>query len=223
MTDQKPVIAILGGSGALGSGLAWRWAAAGLPVVIGSRSQQKAETAVAELSEKYGVTFRGGLDNRAAAEVADILVLTVPFSHQTDLLNEIKEFAQGKIFIDVTVPLVPPKVARVQLPEQGAAALITQKILGDNVNVVSAFQNIAAANLQLKGPVDCDVLVTGDDPKAREQVIELAELAGISAYHAGPLDNAVVAEALTSVLIHMNKRYKGHAGIRITGLGPTSD
>ncbi|MBV1915124.1 MAG: NADPH-dependent F420 reductase [Pseudomonadales bacterium] len=223
MTDQKPVIAILGGSGALGSGLAWRWAAAGLPVVIGSRSQQKAETAVAELSEKYGVTFRAGLDNRAAAEAGDILVLTVPFSHQADLLNEIKECAQGKIFIDVTVPLVPPKVARVQLPEQGAAALITQKILGEDVNVVSAFQNVAAANLQATGPVDCDVLVTGDDPKAREQVIELAELAGINAYHAGPLDNAVVAEALTSVLIHINKRYKGHAGIRITGLGSSSD
>jgi len=223
MTDQKPVIAILGGSGALGSGLAWRWAAAGLPVVIGSRSKEKAESAVAEISKQHGVTFQAGLDNRAAAEAGDILVLTVPFSHQTDLLNEIKEFAQGKIFIDVTVPLVPPKVARVQLPELGAAALITQKILGEHVNVVSAFQNVAAANLQVKGPVDCDVLVTGDDPKAREQVIQLAALAGIDAYHAGPLDNAVVAEALTSVLIHINKRYKGHAGIRLSGLGGAID
>ena len=219
MTKQQPVIAILGGSGALGSGLAWRWAAAGLPVVIGSRTQQKAQTAVAGISAEHGVTLHSGLDNKAAAQAGDILVLTVPFSHQADLLNEIKEFAQGKIFIDVTVPLVPPKVARVHLVKEGAAALITQKILGENVNVVSAFQNVAAANLQTKGPVDCDVLVTGDDPKARQQVVELAELAGMQAYHAGPLDNAVVAEALTSVLIHINKRYKGHAGIRISGLG----
>lgn len=223
MTIDQPVIAILGGSGALGSGLAWRWAAADLPVIIGSRNQQKAEAAVDEISKQHDVTFKAGLDNRAAAEAGDILVLTVPFSHQTELLNEIKEFAQGKIFIDVTVPLVPPKVARVQMPKAGSAALITQKILGEDVNVVSAFQNIAAIHLQKKGPVDCDVLVTGDDPKAREKVIELAELAGIQAYHAGPLDNSVVAEALTSVLIHINKRYKGHAGIRISGLGSNVD
>ena len=223
MTIDQPVIAILGGSGALGSGLAWRWAAADLPVIIGSRNQQKAEAAVDEISKQHDVTFKAGLDNRAAAEAGDILVLTVPFSHQTELLNEIKEFAQGKIFIDVTVPLVPPKVARVQMPKAGSAALITQKILGEDVNVVSAFQNVAAVHLQEKGPVDCDVLVTGDDPKAREKVIELAELAGIQAYHAGPLDNSVVAEALTSVLIHINKRYKGHAGIRISGLGSNVD
>ncbi|MDF1644211.1 MAG: NADPH-dependent F420 reductase [Pseudomonadales bacterium] len=223
MTIDQPVIAILGGSGALGSGLAWRWAAAGLPVIIGSRNQHKAEAAVTEISKQYEVTLKAGLDNRAAAEAGDILVLTVPFHHQTDLLNEIKEFAQGKIFIDVTVPLVPPKVTRVQMPKEGSAALITQNILGENVNVVSAFQNVAAANLQAKGSVDCDVLVTGDDLKAREKVIELAKLAGIQAYHAGPLDNSVAAEALTSILIHINKRYKGHAGIRVSGLGSRSD
>ena len=223
MSETQPVVAILGGSGALGSGLAWRWAKAGVPVIIGSRSREKAESTIAELSSRYGVTFMDGMDNRAAAEASDILVLTVPFSHQTAVLNEIKESAQGKILIDVTVPLVPPKVARVQLPKEGAAALISQKILGNEVRVVSAFQNVAAVNLQKNEPVDCDVLVTGDDPKAREQVIELAQLAGIDAYHAGPLDNAVVAEALTSVLIHINKRYKAHAGIRLSGLGNLSD
>ena len=223
MSEQQPVVAILGGSGALGSGLAWRWAKAGVPVIIGSRSREKAESAIADISSKYGVTCMDGMDNRAAAEAGDILVLTVPFSHQTEVLTEIKEFAQGKILIDVTVPLIPPKVARVQLPKEGAAALISQKILGDEVRVVSAFQNVAAVNLQKNEPVDCDVLVTGDDPKARVQVIELAQLAGIDAYHAGPLDNAVVAEALTSVLIHINKRYKAHAGIRLSGLGNLSD
>ncbi len=131
----------------------------------------------------------------------------------------IRESVQGKIFIDVTVSLKPPKVATVQLPAEGSAGVIAQQTLGDNVRVVSAFQNIAAAHLNDEHEIHCDVLVTGDDVDARETVVQIAQAAGMKAWHAGPLANSAATEALTSVLIFMNKRYKiaGGAGITITG------
>jgi NADPH-dependent F420 reductase len=145
--------------------------------------------------------------------------MTVPFSHQQDTLAAIHAAVQGKIFIDVTVSLKPPKVATVQLPAEGSAGVIAQKTLGENVRVVSAFQNIAAAHLNDDHAIHCDVLVTGDDVDARETVVQLAQAAGMKAWHAGPLANSAATEALTSVLIFMNKRYKiaGGAGITITG------
>ena len=151
---------------------------------------------------------------------ADKAVLTVPYQAQRATLTELRDALQGKIVVDVTVPLVPPKVMRVQLPEEGRAAQIAQAVLGDGVRVVSAFQNVSAGHL--KDPdcvVDCDVLVTGDDPAARADVVTLAEAAGLTAIEAGPLDNAAAAEALTSLLIWINRKYKSAgAGIRITAV-----
>ena len=216
------VIAILGGTGNLGTGLARRWVQAGYRVIIGSRTQEKAEQAVAEL--KALMAERGvdavnveAMDNLAAAEAADIAALTVPFAHQRDTLELLKNALQGKILIDVTVPLVPPKVARVQLPEEGSAGQIAQQILGEGVQVVSAFQNVAAVHLQEGSELDCDVLVCGDSKDARAAVIELVEAAGLRGFHAGSIANAAAVEAMTSLLIFINKQYKCHAGIKLTG------
>ena len=157
------------------------------------------------------------MDNLAAAEAADIAALTVPFAHQRDTLELLKNALQGKILIDVTVPLVPPKVARVQLPEEGSAGQIAQQILGEGVQVVSAFQNVAAVHLQEGSELDCDVLVCGDSKDARAAVIELVEAAGLRGFHAGSIANAAAVEAMTSLLIFINKQYKCHAGIKLTG------
>jgi NADPH-dependent F420 reductase len=222
-TESLPVLAILGGTGDLGTGLARRWAQAGYQVIIGSRTQEKAEAAVADLREVMAergvaeVTVQA-MENLAAASAADIVTLTVPFSHQTSTLELVKPALQGKILIDVTVPLVPPKVARVQLPEQGSAGQIAQELLGEDVAVVSSFQNVAAAHLQEGRGVECDVLVCGNKKAAREEVIKLVEAAGMKGFHAGMINNAAAAEALTSVLITINKQYGCHAGIKISGL-----
>lgn len=221
---SKPVLAILGGTGDLGTGLARRWTQAGYSVVIGSRTADKAETAAAELKalmQQRGIEAVNvrGTDNVSAAQAADIVALTVPFSHQAPTLEQVKPALQGKILIDVTVPLVPPKVMRVQLPPEGSAGQIAQKILGEGVRVVSAFQNVAAHHLQEGHALDCDVLVCGDDKDARGQVIALVEAAGMRGFHAGSIANAAAAEALTSLLIFINKQYSCQAGIRITGLG----
>lgn len=218
-----PVIAIIGGTGDLGTGLARRWTQAGYTVVIGSRTADKAEAAAAELKtlmQERGISAVDvrGTDNVSAAQAGDIVALTVPFSHQAPTLEQIKSALEGKILIDVTVPLVPPKVMRVQLPAEGSAGQIAQKILGESVRVVSAFQNVAAHHLQEGHALDCDVLVCGDDKEARAQVITLVEAAGMRGFHAGSIANAAAAEALTSLLIFINKQYSCHAGIRITGL-----
>ena len=222
-TESLPVLSILGGTGDLGTGLARRWAQAGYRVIIGSRTLEKAEAAVADLREvmaERGVSEVSveAMENLAAAEAADIITLTVPFSHQASTLEYVKPAVQGKILIDVTVPLVPPKVARVQLPEEGSAGQIAQNILGEDVAVVSAFQNVAAHHLQEGHGLDCDVLVCGNNKEARQRVIELVEAAGMRGFHAGLINNAAAAEALTSVLITINRQYKCHAGISITGL-----
>ncbi len=223
MTDSKAVIAILGGTGDLGTGLARRWAQAGYRVIIGSRTQEKAEAAVEDLQSVMAERGVGSVtvearENLAAAEAADIVAITVPFAHQAPTLELVKPALAGKILIDVTVPLVPPKVARVQLPEAGSAGQIAQELLGEDVQVVSAFQNVAAHHLQEGHGLECDVLVCGDSKEARAKVIELVEAAGMRGFHAGSIANAAAAEALTSVLIFVNKQYKCHAGIRLTGL-----
>lgn len=222
MNDSSSTIAILGGTGDLGTGLARRWASAGHRIIIGSRSIEKAEAAVAELNqlleEKGIVANVSAAKNVSAAEQADIAALTVPFAHQASTLERVKQALQGKILIDVTVPLVPPKVARVQLPEAGSAGQIAQNLLGEDVRVVSAFQNTAAVHLQEGSDFDCDVLVCGNNKDAREQVIQLVEAAGLRGFHAGSINNAAAVEAMTSLLIFINKQYKCHSGIRITGL-----
>ncbi|MBE9538327.1 MAG: NADPH-dependent F420 reductase [Proteobacteria bacterium] len=223
-TESLPVLAILGGTGDLGTGLARRWAQAGYRVIIGSRTIEKAEAAASDLREvmaERGIGDTGvqAMENLAAASAADIITLTVPFSHQSSTLELVKPALQGKILIDVTVPLVPPKVARVQLPAQGSAGQIAQEILGEDVCVVSAFQNVAAHHLQEGRGLDCDVLVCGNKKVARAAVITLVEAAGMRGFHAGMINNAAAAEALTSVLITINKQYGCHAGITISGVG----
>ncbi len=216
--SARPRLAIVGGTGNLGLGLALRWARVGYEVLIGSRDAMKADAAAAELSVLCGRALHGG-DNASVAERADLIIVTVPFAAQAATLEEIRAAAQGKIVVDTTVPLVPPKVMRVQLPAEGAAALRAQQILGDGVRLVSAFQNVAAAHLRdLSHALKGDVLVSGDDKQAREEVLQLAQAIGLAAWHAGPLANAVVAESLTSVLIFMNKQYGfDGAGIRVCG------
>ena len=213
---ERPVIAVIGGTGAEGSALGRRWMQAGYRVIIGSRVQERAAEFAATIDAI-------GMDNRAAVAACDIAVLTVPFGAQKPLLEELRNALQGKILVDVTVPLVPPRVMRVQLPSEGSAAAIAAKVLGKDVRVVSAFQNVSAHHLDSSSKrVDCDVLITGDDPDARAQVVQLAEAAGMRGVEAGPLANAAAAEALTSLLIWMNRRYGAEgAGIRITGLPAT--
>lgn len=213
MSASKPVIAVIGGSGAEGSGLAFRWRRAGYRVIVGSRSAERAHDAASEIGAE-------GMDNTAAAMACDVAVLTVPFAAQRATLIELREALQGKTLVDVTVPLVPPKVMRVQMPPEGCAAKIAQDVLGDGVRVVSAFQNVSAHHLRDPDfDIDCDVLITGDDPAARAEVVLLAQAAGLRGIEAGPLDNAAAAEAMTSLLIWMNRKYKSPgAGIRITAL-----
>lgn len=208
-------IAILGGTGALGLGLASRWIRSGHEVLIGSRTIESAKSAC----EKLNINEDQGMLNVDAANHAEIACLTVPFSFQLDILSEVKDALSGKILIDGTVPLVPPKVMRVQLPEEGCAAIRAQTLLGDSVQVISAFQNISAELLQTDAEIDCDVLVCGDKRDSREQVIALVKDAGLTGWHAGPLCNSAAAEALTSVLIAINKNHTiKHSGIKITGV-----
>jgi NADPH-dependent F420 reductase len=218
MSELK--IAVLGGTGAEGSGLAYRWAAAGHRVVIGSRERSKAEAAAAELNTLLGADKLRGADNRQAAAECSVAVLTVPYAAQRVTATSVVDELKGKILIDVTVPLVPPKVSLVQLPEGGSAVLVLQRVLGAEVRVVSAFQNISAHHLKDRDyQIDCDVLVCSDDVQAAELTIGLAKDAGLQAWYAGALANSVVAEALTSVLIGINRRYKVPAsGIRLSGV-----
>jgi NADPH-dependent F420 reductase len=211
---EKRTIAILGGTGDLGSGLAKLWLAAGHTVVIGSRSATKAQNFAKELSGNAH-----GDDNFNAAKAADIVVLAVPFSSHEATITEIADAVQGKIVVDAAVPLVPPKVSTVQLPAEGSAAQIAQRLLGDGVKVVSAFHNVGATKLHAGERADCDVLVFGNDKEARDVVIALADEVATRGVDGGVLANSAAAEALTSVLIGINRRYKvPGAGIRITGL-----
>ncbi len=211
-------IAIIGGTGALGSGLALRWARAGHSVTIGSRDGDRAAQISAELSKKAGVSITGK-DNVSAAAAGDLVAMAVPYASHAATLESVKSHLSGKIFVDVTVPLMPPKVRTVQLPEGGSVAKAVQTQLGENVRVVSAFQNVAAAHLnELDHSIDCDVFVCGNDKAARATVIKLAADANMKAWHAGRIDNSAVAEALTSVLIFINGTYKiDGAGIKIIG------
>lgn len=216
-------IAILGGTGALGTGLVRRWTQAGHAVIIGSRTLEKAEAALAELKQvmaELGATKLdvAAMENLDAARAADIVVLTVPFAHQKSTLEHVRPALEGKILVDVTVPLMPPKVGTVQLPPEGSAGMAAQQLLGEAVKVVSAFQNVAAHHLQEGHGIECDVLVCGNDKDARAEVIGLVEACGMRGFHAGPIANSAAAEALTSVIININRAFKCHAGIRITGL-----
>jgi NADPH-dependent F420 reductase len=213
-------IAVLGGTGKEGKGLAYRWARAGYQVQIGSRDAEKARAAVAEiLGMLDGAASMEGLSNQEAAAKSDIVVLTVPYAAHRETLESVKQALAGKILIDVTVPLVPPKVSTVQMPAAGSAAQEARQVLGEDVQVCAAFQNVSHEHLLGEAAVECDVLVTGTSREAREETLKLVAAAGLAGWDAGPLENSVVLEGLTSVLIHINRKYGSkHSGIRITGV-----
>jgi NADPH-dependent F420 reductase len=212
-------IAVLGGTGKEGKGLAYRWAKAGYKVLIGSRSSERAVTTASEIMELLeGSSSLVGTSNQEAAQLADIVVLTVPYTAHRETLESVKDFLKGKMLIDVTVPIVPPKVTKVQMPAAGSAAQEAKEIVGEGVEVVAAFQNISHELLLTDEEVECDVLVTGSSKDARTEALRLVEAAGLTGWDAGPIENSVVVEGLTSVLININKRYGStHAGIKITG------
>ena len=218
MTLADETIAILGGTGDLGTGLAIRWSKVGYKIVIGSRTLAKAQAAVADLEKISPTTPADAMENADAATAGDIVVLTVPAEHQISTLDTVKSGLSGKILIDVTVPLVPPKVGTVQLPLEGSAGKRAQDFLGDDVQVVTACQNVAAHLLKEEIEIECDVLVAGNKRSARDKVIQLAEEAGMTGWHAGPIENSAAAEALTSVLIQINRRHDiAHSGLQIVG------
>lgn len=224
MTDSNDsiiqTIAVLGGTGKEGSALAKRWALNGYRVIIGSREAEKAKTAVVEMNTELGRDYLTGMANEDAAQAAHIVVVSVPYSAHKVTLDGIKQHLEGKILVDLTVPLMPPAVRTVYVPEGKSACLEAQALLGAGVKVVAAFQNVSAE--KLKDPetyVDCDVLICSDHAEAKEDVMSLVKAAGMRGIDAGPLANAVAAEAITPVLLYINKKYgvKG-SGIRITGL-----
>jgi NADPH-dependent F420 reductase len=213
-------IAVLGGTGKEGSGLAMRWANNGHEVVIGSRDATKAQRVTEELNLVLGTPRIQGSDNLSAAHTAEVVVLTVPYAAHLDTLNGVKEALYGKVLVDVTVPVNPTDILRVMVPAAGSAAKEAQNLLGDHVHVIAAFQNISATHLKkLDAVIDCDVLVCGDSHEAKKVGLQLVADAGMKGWDAGPLDNAVVVEGLTSVLLGINRRHKVKgAGIRITGV-----
>jgi NADPH-dependent F420 reductase len=223
MTDNERIlltVAVLGGTGKEGSALAQRWALHGYRVLIGSRDAAKAKARAEELNGQLGGEYLVGLENSEAAREADVAVLTVPYSAHKATLDSVKDQLQGKILVDVTVPINPPKVRQVYVPPGKAAALEARELLGDGVRVVSAFQNVSHEKMaDPDSAVDCDVLVTGDDKTAKQEVLKLVEAAGMRGVDAGPLENSVAAEAITPVLLYINKTYGVHgSGIRITGI-----
>jgi hypothetical protein len=211
-------IGIVGGTGKQGSGLAVRWARAGHTIVLGSRDPAKARARAAELAGD-GHAVEGG-DNAWAAREGEVIVLTVPYEAHAETLRGIVEAAAGKVVVDVTVPLKPPKVSRVQLPAGQAAALEAQTLLGASTPVVATLHHVSATHLADPAHViECDVLVAADDARAKATVMGLIRDLGLRALDAGPLVNAVALESLTPVLIHLNRVYKSQgAGIVFTDL-----
>lgn len=215
-------IAVIGGTGDLGRGIVRRLAKAGHDVTIGSRAAEKAKAAAEEMAA-LGLTL-GHAANEDAAGGKDIVIVTVPYESQASTLGLIKDKVGSAIVVDTTVPLMPPKVMRVQLPAAGCAALEAKAILGEGVRFITAFHNVSGHLLDSDHKIDCDVLVFGDDVEARKAVVDLCPGMGLRGLSGGSLNNSAAAEALTSILIYMNKTYKGDgAGIRFTNLaeGPT--
>ncbi len=220
--SDKSTIAIIGGTGALGTGLARHWALAGYPIIVGSRNADSAVKAAEELAkflqDRDIAHAVSGMENVEAAKAAKCVVLAVPFAQHADVLHKLRDAVQGKLVLDTTAPLVPPKVGTVQLPPSGSAAVATQAVLGTDVSVVSAFQTVAADKLQTLQPMEGDVLVCGNNREDCDRVIALVQATGLRGLYAGPLANSVAAEALTSILITINRQFKCQAGIKLVGL-----
>jgi NADPH-dependent F420 reductase len=224
MTTSRP-IAILGGTGPEGFGLALRWAQAGETVIIGSRDAKRAQDAAEKIKQKVARAKISGEENLAACAAADLLVLTIPFEGHAALLKQLKPAIRpGSIVIDTTVPLaasVGGRASRTLGIWQGSAAQETAELVPKGIPVVAAFQNLGSELLNADGPVDCDVIVCSDDPAASQTVRHLAaKIPGVRAIDGGKLENARILEQITALLIGLNIRHKGHTGIRITGLPP---
>jgi NADPH-dependent F420 reductase len=221
-------IAVLGGTGAEGFGLALRWAQAGEKVIIGSRDAKRAQEAADKIRQEVGVSANvSGMENAAACAAADLLALTIPFEGHAALLRQLKPVLRpGSIVVDATVPLAASlggRASRTLGVWQGSAAQQAAELVPSGVSVVAAFQNAGAEVLNGKGPVDCDVIVCGDDAEANKTIRALAaKIPGVRAIDGGHLENARILEQITALLIGLNIRHKGHAGIRITGLPPAA-
>ncbi len=226
MNAARP-IAVLGGTGPEGFGLALRWAQAGETVIIGSRDAKRAQDAADKIKQRVGASAKiSGSENIAACSAADLIVLTIPFEGHATLLKQVKPAIRpGSIVIDATVPLaasVGGRATRTLGIWQGSAAQQAAELVPKGVSVVAAFQNLGAELLNAEGPVDCDVIACGDDPIANQVARTLAtKIPGVRGIDGGKLENARILEQITALLIGLNIRHKGHSGIRITGL-PTS-
>ena len=222
MSDISPAItiAILGGTGKEGKGLAYRWGRAGYSVIIGSRTPDKAVQTASEIGSLLGgAASIQGMSNAEAAQRASIVVITVPYAAHAETLQGLKDSLAGKTLIDVTVPLMAPKKSKVQMPPAGSAAQEARQILGEGTELAAAFHTIPHESLLSTEAVECEVLVTGTSKQTREQALQLVKAAGLVGWDAGPIENSVVAEGLASVLIHINRQYGStHAGIKIIGV-----
>lgn len=223
MTENKKgyIVAIIGGTGKEGKGLAYRLAKAGYEIIIGSRDSMRATETANELKNILNKgTNISGSSNEDAAIKCHIAILTIPYSAHLTTIESLKTFLVDKLVVDVTVPLAPPKVTKVQMPPAGSATQEALQILGENAMLAAAFQNISYENLMnYSDENNCDVLVTGTNKESRRITLELVKDAGFIGWDAGPIENSVVLEGLTSILIGINRQYKSiNAGIRITGV-----
>jgi 8-hydroxy-5-deazaflavin:NADPH oxidoreductase len=220
MDAETGMIAVVGGTGGEGSAIALRLGHAGYRVIVGTRDALRGARTCEELNGILGRPAVQYATNAEAARAADVVILTVPYNAQIATVTELRAALEGKILVDATVPLQPPKVSSVQLPAGGSAVAAVQQMLGDKVRVVSAFQNVAAHKLrQIGTDVGCDVLVCGDDAAARAVALALIAKMGLRGLDAGPICNSAAAEALTSILIFLNRKHNvAGSGIRITGL-----
>ena len=216
MMSNTKVIGIFGGTGALGSALSRKWSKSGHQIIIGSRNAEKAISVADEINAEIGNSNVTGIDLMDAAYNCIISIIAVPYSSHSETLHQIKPFLSGKILVDTTVPLSKP-VTKVNLPKSGSAALEAQLLLGDEVHVVSALQNIGSHLVGSEGSIDAEVLVCGNSDDAVDEVIGLIGDLGLNCWHAGSIENSAAAEALTSVLIAINQKHKlKSSGIKIT-------
>ena len=224
-SESRP-IAILGGTGPAGMGLALRWARAGESIIIGSRNAERARESAARIKEKTGAEAKvSGVENQQACAAAEVLVLTVPFEGQAELLKQLQSsISAGSVLIDATVPLaaaVGGRASRTLGVWQGSAAQQSAELAPKQVSVVAAFHNLSADLLNGEAPLDCDVIVCSDDANASRLTRDLAaKIPGVRGIDGGKLENARIVEQITALLIGLNIRHKGHAGVRITGLPP---
>jgi 8-hydroxy-5-deazaflavin:NADPH oxidoreductase len=226
MSDVSRPIAILGGTGPAGMGVALRWARAGETIIIGSRDAHRAQEASDGIKEIIGDEAHiSGMENSAACAASDLLVLTVPFEGQAALLKQLKPAIRpGSILIDATVALaasVGGRASRTLGVWQGSSAQQAAELVPKGVSVVAAFHNLSAELLNGDEALDCDVIVCSDDANALQLTRTLAaKIPGVRAIDGGKLENARILEQITALLIGLNIRHKGHGGIRITGLPP---